>query len=590
MKKFFALSLAVLLTLSASAAKVYFVNSPKWTTVNAYMWTNGGEMSWPGKTMTKETGITCSKGDVYSIDAGTYVNIIFNCGNGCSQTGDLTLDAAKPYWYEEQCYASIKEIEGQVEPTPVPGGESAVPSQCPDVMLQGFYWDSYRDSGFGDTKWKTLTSQASELGKYFSLIWLPPSCKGTSNPGMGYIASQYSDQNSSFGTVMDLRSLIVALHNNGTKVIADIVINHCGNASSWCDFKPENFSPYGSFNPQGSWITKNDEVSSASGAGSCKTCSTNSNMDDGYGDEANYGAARDWDHKNSNVQAMCKAYLQWMKGKMLYDGFRYDYCKGFASSHINDYNKASQPYFSVMEYWDGNVNTLKSRIDGAGKNTLTFDFAAKYSVFRDGIYKKLYNNLKTGGLRPQGYSKYAVTFIDNHDTFDRGNGGEVTEAGNGSSVNNADVMIQCNAYLLSMPGVPCVFYPHWVKYKSEIQAMIQARWIAGVHSESQVKDETSGSGFYKATIVGKTGEIRLLIGANSDWNTSPGGGYIKAYAGHNCGVYYKGTGAWPRVVETDLIPVQQETTVVNNKFLIDGKLYFRSNGALYDVLGNRVRE
>ena len=37
---------------------------------------------------------------------------------------------------------------------------------------------------------------------------------------------------------------------------------------------------------------------------------------------------------------------------MKYDGFRYDYCKGFHNSHINDYNSAAKTYFSVMEYWD----------------------------------------------------------------------------------------------------------------------------------------------------------------------------------------------------------------------------------------------
>ena len=30
--------------------------------------------------------------------------------------------------------------------------DKAVPNQCEDVMLQAFYWDSYQDKGFGDTK------------------------------------------------------------------------------------------------------------------------------------------------------------------------------------------------------------------------------------------------------------------------------------------------------------------------------------------------------------------------------------------------------------------------------------------------------
>lgn len=585
------ISFFLLLTFSASAAKVYFVNSPKWSVVNAYMWNGGTNNDWPGKPMTKETGITCTKGDVYSIDAGTYVNIIFNCGNGCSQTADLTLDATKPYWYNEQCYASIKEIEGQVDPTPVPGGESAVPDQCQDVMLQGFYWDSFKDMGYGDTRWNTLSSQVSEIGQYFSLIWLPPSAE--SDGGLGYHPRRYSNQTGALGGSSQLTTLIQSFHNNHVYVIADIVINHAGNQSSWCNFYTQDFGNDGFFRPDGSWITRNDEVSTQ-GSQDCKNMLTNSHADDGYSDGANYPSARDWDHLNPNVQNMCKGYLKWLKRKMGYDGWRYDYAKGYRLSHTNDYNVASSPYFSVIEYWDGNAATLKARINDASKNTLAFDFAQHYTAFRDGIRPGgvNYSKLKNCGMRGQGYSKYAVTFVDNHDTFARSDNEDVGCKKDGSSINNASLMLQCNAYIICMPGVPCVFYPHWVKYKSQIQAMIKARWIAGVHSESTVSEE-SGNGYYKATIQGKTGSIKLFLGPNSDYINTPSG-YTQAYAGNNCGVYYKGTGAWPREdnhVGTDLEDVLQDATPLpGNKFLMNGKLYFRSNGALYDVLGNRVRE
>ena len=41
------------------------------------------------------------------------------------------------------------------------------PENYGGVMLQGFYWDSFKE-----TKWKTLEKQAPELGNYFSLVWL----------------------------------------------------------------------------------------------------------------------------------------------------------------------------------------------------------------------------------------------------------------------------------------------------------------------------------------------------------------------------------------------------------------------------------
>lgn len=54
------------------------------------------------------------------------------------------------------------------------------PANHSGVMLQGFYWDS-----FSDSKWTHLEAQASELGQYFNLVWIPQSanCGGKS---MGY--------------------------------------------------------------------------------------------------------------------------------------------------------------------------------------------------------------------------------------------------------------------------------------------------------------------------------------------------------------------------------------------------------------------
>ena len=413
-------------------------------------------------------------------------------------------------------------------PTPVTPKDydTAVPSECEDVMLQGFYWNSHENKSYGNTRWTTLTGQAAEIGSYFTLLWLPPSAE--SQGGLGYIAKCYSNQNSSLGSRSELQALIAAMHNNGVRVLADIVINHCGNRSSWCDFNSVDFGSYGKFSPQSSWITSNDEAQGK--------CSLGSNADDGQ-HEANYGAARDWDHKNTNVQNMCKAYTKWMKNVMLYDGFRYDYCGGFHVSHVDDYNKASKPYFSVMEYWYGDASELKTRIDQAGKNTLTFDFALKYNTLRDGIFQKNYTKCKNGGLRGKGYSKYAVTFIDNHDTFERGSDNEdVANKRDGSSVNDKSLMMRCNAYILSLPGVPCVFYPHWIKYKSEIKKMIDARRAVGVHSESTV-EEDAAKDWYRATVYGKRGIIQLMLGtAAADAQPE---GFTAVVKGDDYAMYYK---------------------------------------------------
>ena len=56
---------------------------------------------------------------------------------------------------------------------------SGWPSKYEGVMLQGFYWDSFK--GTDNTKWSTLTEKADELSKYFKLIWTPNGGKPASS-------------------------------------------------------------------------------------------------------------------------------------------------------------------------------------------------------------------------------------------------------------------------------------------------------------------------------------------------------------------------------------------------------------------------
>ena len=479
------------------------------------------------------------------------------------------------------------------EPTPDPRYSTSAPAQCPDVMLQAFYWDSYADKGYGRTKWidhlnGTNGSDAVEIGQWFDLVWLPPMSKSTG--GTGYLPICYSNIEGAWGTKLKLDELVDTLHRNGARVIADIVINHVAGSSGWCTFANLNFGQYGSFAPDASWICSTDEMNSTSAAGACKGKATGA-ADDGYGDEANYESGRDWDHTQANVQNMCKAYLRWMRNDIRVDGFRYDYCKGFHNSHIGDYNRAAEAYFSVMEYWDGNPDVLSSHLNDAQWNTLTFDFATKYQAFNNGIAANDYSKLKGAGLPGAGKARYAVTFLDSHDSFQR-DGNEFCGLGN-SMTTCRDKIMQCYAYLLSMPGVPCVFWPHWVTFKEDLKKMINARYKTGVHSESAVSDEAA-TGYYKATITGTNGQIRLLVGPNSGYNNTPDG-FTLAVKGDGYGVYYKMNSARgdKNTERTDRTQGIEETQdegqkAKGEKFIKDGKLYIRCGEQVYDVMGRKL--
>ena len=406
---------------------------------------------------------------------------------------------------------------------------SSVPSACPDVMLQGFYWDSNQDKHYGCTRWYNLQQQAAEISSYFDLIWLPPSAM--SSGGVGYHPKQYSNQNSDWGTRAELETLIQLLHDGGTKVIADMVVNHIDTKEGWCTFYEQDFGEYGKFQIDGSYISQNDEMNSDSGAGSCQGAATGA-WEDGYGGESNYGSARDLAHGDEKVRQMCRAYAQWMINEMKYDGFRYDYCKGFHMSHVDDYNATAGAYFSMIEYWDGDANVLWDRIVDAGENTLALDFGTKYSAINDGIAKGDYSKCLGSGLLGKGKGKWAVTFIDNHDTFER-NDSEFGGNFQSMSDNMSYHLLEANAFILSMPGVPCIFYPHWKKYGAAIKPMILARKAVGVHSESAVSDEVVGNG-YRAYVTGTKGTLILELGAAC---SSCPYGYIEVAAGAGYKMY-----------------------------------------------------
>lgn len=458
----------------------------------------------------------------------------------------------------------------------------AVPPRCTDVLMQAFYNESYQQNKaeygtdkYGDTKWTTLLAQADSIGKWIDLVWLPPSANGD---GMGYHPKNYSDQNSNWGTRAELEALIAALHKAGAKVVADIVINHCTGYTSWCDFPEFDFGEYGKFQPDASYICKDDEVNKNPAAGDCYGAATGPNDD---GD--NWDGARDWAHDAPKVQEMFKAYLRWMREVMKYDGFRYDKGDGFNNWHHDNYNKAAKPYIAFMESYNGDDKIIDG-IKGANYNLMALDFQTRWALSRT-IPAWHYNECKGSGLLGRGYSKYAVTFIDSHDWFLRSDN-ENEFGGRGNSMNIKDRLMQANAFILSMPGLPCIFYPHWNKYSADLKPMIYARKLAGVHTESAVYDEEAEEGGYKCTVQGKYGWLRLQLG-NKTNHSSCGDNAYKLIAkgdGYAIWVYREAP------IGTDNEIIESPTPrVESTKFIKDGKLLIRRGEKVYDLFGNVIK-
>ena len=453
-----------------------------------------------------------------------------------------------------------------------------VPAECEDVMLQAFYWDSYKLTKYGRTLWIDLQKDTAAINANFDLVWFPPSASGG---GVGYTHKQLSNQNSDWGQKSSLVNLMDALHRGGTKILADIVINHRGNATSWCDFMPDNFGEgYGSFQLLQTHICKGDECFWKSES-SCYAADASERGNSDTGD--NFDGARDLDHTNTYVQDWAKAYVRWMLEKMHYDGFRYDMTLGFHGRYLSMYNEASNPYLSVSELWHG-IDRQKQHLQETNYNTMIFDFQQKYELHK-AIVKNNYSLLKknSNSFRGQGLERYAVTFIDNHDTFERDGYGDNQFGGQYCDLSKSTVksqVLQAYAYILMMPGVPCVFWPHWNRYTWEINQLIKIRKLAGIHSESKVTDETSGESAYSATIEGHNHKVILRLGKNRD-KTVPAGYYVHA-EGDAYSVFMEG------VQGIDVVESQKSKVGSGEKFLENGKLYIRSNGKVYDAQGTRL--
>ena len=410
------------------------------------------------------------------------------------------------------------------EPEPEPNLNSqGWASDYSGVMLQGFSWDSYNES-----QWKVLEKQADDLKDYIDLVWLPQSgkCMETTQV-MGYMPYYYFNQNSSFGTEAELRSLITKFKAAGIGAIADVVVNH-RNTDGWFTFPAETYKGV-TYQMLSTDICKNDDEGKTATQAATDGVSLSQNNDEG----TDFGGCRDIDHKSENVQKVIKAYLKYLKDDLGYTGFRYDMVKGFDGSHVADYNDATGVEFSVGEYWDGN-DKIESWIKRTNKKSAAFDFQFRYNV-RDAVNGAANGKVTTSSdwsklnsndnlMHDANYRRYAVTFVENHDTQYRSKDSQ-------NDPLRKDT-IAANAYMLAMPGTPCIFQPHWNAYKSEIKEMIAARKYAGITNMSNYDNKQSKKTLYVNEVTGTKHKLLVAVG-NDAAGYAGETGYTKILSGYH---------------------------------------------------------
>ena len=216
--------------------------------------------------------------------------------------------------------------------------------------------------------------------------------------------------------------------------------------------------------------------------------------------------------------------------------------KGYSASFTALYNETAKPEFSVGEYFDGNKQLVTNWIDGTKVNgtiqSAAFDFPMRYAI-RDAANNSNWSKLSKGGLATdQTYSRYAVTFIENHDTQ--------TRSDNPQDPIRKDTLA-ANAYLLAMPGTPCVFLQHWLAYKPEIKNMILLRNLTGINNQSSWTQNENYVGRYVLTSTGTRGKLLAAVGSSAADYTPTTGNWALAAEGKNYRYFIEKSQetAWP---------------------------------------------
>jgi alpha-amylase len=388
-----------------------------------------------------------------------------------------------------------------------------------DVLLQAFHWQSHTGSWHNGQRrcwYRILQDNAAAIKQAgFTLVWFPP--PSDSLAPEGYIPRRWNVLNTAFGNEQELRTAIQAMAP--LPVLGDVILNHrVGVATSGADFEDPRFPD------NRAAVTRDDDSGIGTG-----------NPDTGE----HYAAGRDLDHTNPGVRETIKTYLNRLK-EVGFNGWRYDLVKGYHGRFVAEYNDATDPVFSVGEFFDGDRQKLTNWIDSTSGKSTAFDFPTRYRLYEGCVHDDF------GGLRahhagrngPSGligmWPSRSVTFLDNHDTESRRDR-EHERHNDGTRHFPGATVAMGYAYILTHPGIPCVFWPHLFDWgpatRQALERLIRVRRALDIHARSGVDIKEARKGLYVAIIDNK---VAVKLGSQS-W--SPGWGWQLAADGERFAVW-----------------------------------------------------
>ncbi|KAJ1550556.1 hypothetical protein HK096_006264 [Nowakowskiella sp. JEL0078] len=433
------------------------------------------------------------------------------------------------------------------------------------ILFQAFHWESANDGNWY-TNLKDLAPSLKAL--HITHAWLPP--PADSGAREGYLPRRLSILDSSYGSTSNLRDTISSFSSNGIVSVYDAVFNHRVGSADWCDFTEPNWPSY--------FVASGDEACHTAGV----TCSNPKSSPASSGcanflsdTGENYPPARDLDYANPEVIDSVKRYLCQLRAdvssgglEVPYGGIRFDFVRGYSSNVLTEFSKVwtdnsfctsntkytftkfskevLEQTFCVAENWVDGLDLVSNcngaSIDSAARNleayssTVScgvFDFATKFAL-TCALNNNNFALLKSIAGSPSGLigssPLKAITFIDNHDTGDAGSIGKgqrlLALGFDGNKVLYTTKLSQAYAYLLTHPGSPSIFHPHFVSFgaalKNDIQLLTDIRSKLKIKNNSGVficQASSDGGNLYSAYISPSNDgfyNVAMKIGSK-DW-------------------------------------------------------------------------
>ena len=358
------------------------------------------------------------------------------------------------------------------------------------IMIQYFEW--YLKPGF---LWRQLKEQAPALADAgFTSVWIPPAYKGMAGiDDVGYSSYDLYDLGefdqkgtipTKYGTKDELVAAIRALHEVKIYVYADVVLDHKMGADDYekvvaRDCNPYNRNEIGQEEIEiGAWtrftfpgrkgVYSNftwdcnhfdavdwDEINNRQGLFVFADKKWDSQVDSEMGNY-DYLMGADIDLGNKDVLHELKRWGKWFVHLTDVDGFRFDAVKHMRFTFFKYWLKElrreeKEELFSVGEYWNGDLQSLKKYLEATSNDLSLFDVPLHFrfcqaatsngefdmrTIFDETLTQ--YNPLKS------------VTFVDSHDTQP----GQALE----SFVPMWFKPLAYSLILLRQEGYPCVFY------------------------------------------------------------------------------------------------------------------------------------